>query len=304
MPRFFVTGRYANVTSTMALVIALGGTSYAAATLPRNSVGTPQIKRNAVGSAQIKSNAIGSVKIRDGSLLARDFAPGQLPTAQVGAAGTQGPRGQIGPMGPTGPTGAAGAAGAQGQKGETGAVGPTGPRGADGAAGDDGPAGAQGPQGPQGPAGPKGDTGAQGAPGAQGPKGDPGPPGDGSGEARPGDTLSGQIAERFYPNPEGFSLAAGSFPRPLPASVGAPELRFLINGQTSAECPGIGESSPGLLCVYGYNQENIQILELSADAGNEHRRYGFELDIFMSESGQGGWLIASWAYEVPDGAAS
>jgi len=40
MKRMFSNGRYANVTATLALIVALGGTSYAAVVLPRNSVGS------------------------------------------------------------------------------------------------------------------------------------------------------------------------------------------------------------------------------------------------------------------------
>jgi hypothetical protein len=39
---------YANVVATLALFVALGGVSYAALTLPRNSVGTPQLRNRAV----------------------------------------------------------------------------------------------------------------------------------------------------------------------------------------------------------------------------------------------------------------
>src|SRR5205807_3100570 len=39
---------YANVMSTLAVFIALGGASYAVTQLPANSVGTAQIKRHAV----------------------------------------------------------------------------------------------------------------------------------------------------------------------------------------------------------------------------------------------------------------
>ena len=38
----------------LALLIALGGTSYAAAKLPRNSVGSAQLKRNAVTSVKVE----------------------------------------------------------------------------------------------------------------------------------------------------------------------------------------------------------------------------------------------------------
>ena len=70
----------------LALGVALGGTSYAAIKLPKNSV----------GSKQIKANAVTGVKVRDASLFANDFAPGQLPRGAVGPAG---PRGAQGPKG-------------------------------------------------------------------------------------------------------------------------------------------------------------------------------------------------------------
>ena len=44
---------YANVVATLALFIALGGTSYAALKLPKNSVGSTQIKTGAVHTGEI-----------------------------------------------------------------------------------------------------------------------------------------------------------------------------------------------------------------------------------------------------------
>jgi hypothetical protein len=70
--------------SLTALVIAMGGTSYAVTNLPSNSVGTKQLKRNAVATADIKANAINSSKVRDRSLTGRDIdvaALGQVPLA-------------------------------------------------------------------------------------------------------------------------------------------------------------------------------------------------------------------------------
>ncbi|MDP9134097.1 MAG: collagen-like protein [Actinomycetota bacterium] len=84
----------------LALFLVLGGTAYAATTLPAKSVGTKQLKANAVTSA----------KIRDGSLRKKDFAPRQLPAGPRGQNGAAGPTGPIGPAGPTGPTGATGPA--------------------------------------------------------------------------------------------------------------------------------------------------------------------------------------------------
>lgn len=112
MNRFVGSGRYANITATMALVVALGGTSYAATALPRNSVGSAQIKNRAVANADIKNSSVTSVKVKDMSLLARDFKVGELPG---GPAGPTGATGATGATGPAGPAGAAGSARAYGE---------------------------------------------------------------------------------------------------------------------------------------------------------------------------------------------
>ena len=105
MKRLFHGSRYANVTATMALVLALCGTSYAAGVvLPRDSV----------GSAQVRADAISSAKVRDGGLLARDFRAGQLPAGPTGATGARGPNGARGATGPAGPAGAIGPPGPAG----------------------------------------------------------------------------------------------------------------------------------------------------------------------------------------------
>jgi hypothetical protein len=101
MKPVFGHGRYANVTATVALVVALSGTSYAAMTLPANSVGSRQIKSRAVTNSDIRGNAVTSSKVRNGSLRARDFGAGQLPAGPRGATGAQGQKGDKGDLGPS-----------------------------------------------------------------------------------------------------------------------------------------------------------------------------------------------------------
>lgn len=79
---------YANVTATIALFVALGGTSYAAITLPRNSVGSAQIRTAAVTSSDVRDRALG---VRDLSLSARRSFKGG-----TGVAGPAGPKGDTG----------------------------------------------------------------------------------------------------------------------------------------------------------------------------------------------------------------
>ncbi len=85
--------------SITALVVALGGTSYAAAT-----IGSNDVKNGSLRSADIRNGAVQSKDVKNGSLRGRDFRGG-LP---AGKTGPQGPTGATGPAGPTGPQGPAG----------------------------------------------------------------------------------------------------------------------------------------------------------------------------------------------------
>jgi len=77
---------YANVTATLALVVALGGTSYAATQLPKNSVKAKQIKTDAVRTQEIKDGSVGSPDIGDGAVSGADIANGAIGTADLSAA--------------------------------------------------------------------------------------------------------------------------------------------------------------------------------------------------------------------------
>jgi hypothetical protein len=92
----FKHGRYANVTATLALVVALAGTSYAAVTITGRN-----IKNGSIKAVDLGRNSVTSVKVKNGTLRSVDFKRGQLPA---------GPRGATGPKGEAGPPGAPGAA--------------------------------------------------------------------------------------------------------------------------------------------------------------------------------------------------
>jgi hypothetical protein len=87
----------------LALFIALGGTSYAAASLPRNSVGSSQLRKGSVTKSKLASGVQKRLK----------------------AAGKAGPTGAAGAKGDTGAQGPKGETGAQGVQGIQGVPGPT-----------------------------------------------------------------------------------------------------------------------------------------------------------------------------------
>jgi len=59
---------YANVMSSIAVFLVLGGATALAAGLAKNSVGPKQIKKNAVTTAKIKNNAVTTAKLKNGAV--------------------------------------------------------------------------------------------------------------------------------------------------------------------------------------------------------------------------------------------
>jgi hypothetical protein len=71
----------AMVVACLALLVALGGTSYAAIKLPANSVGTKQLKRGAVTGVKVKSNTLTGAQINESRL-------GRVPSAVTATTAT------------------------------------------------------------------------------------------------------------------------------------------------------------------------------------------------------------------------
>jgi hypothetical protein len=78
----------------LALVLALGGTSYAVTRLPANSVGSKQLKAGAVARPDIKNDAVNGAKVAKDALGGEDIneaSLGQVPSAlAAGSAGSAG----------------------------------------------------------------------------------------------------------------------------------------------------------------------------------------------------------------------
>jgi hypothetical protein len=82
------------VISIIALIVAIGGVSYAAVKIPKNSVGTKQLKKGAVktaklkkgavSTAKIKGDAVTAAKLKDGSVGASELQDGSVDSANLG----------------------------------------------------------------------------------------------------------------------------------------------------------------------------------------------------------------------------
>ena len=80
---------YANVMATIALFIALGGTSVAAVQLARDSVGSEQVVNGSMRSSDIRDGTITHDDVRDGTLRGKDMATNTVGTRNLGDSGVQ-----------------------------------------------------------------------------------------------------------------------------------------------------------------------------------------------------------------------
>src|SRR3989442_14886179 len=86
----------ATVIASIALLVALSGTSYAAFVLAPRSVGNLKLKPGAVNTRVLADHGIRAVDLAAGGAVSGPAGP-------AGAAGPAGPPGATGPAGPAGP---------------------------------------------------------------------------------------------------------------------------------------------------------------------------------------------------------
>lgn len=73
------------IISLIALSVALGGTAYAAVSIPKNSIGTKQLKNKAVTQAKLANGSVRSTKIKNGAVTASKLSSSAA-SAFLGAA--------------------------------------------------------------------------------------------------------------------------------------------------------------------------------------------------------------------------
>jgi hypothetical protein len=73
----------AMIVAIVALIVALGGSSYAAVQLSVNSVGTKQIRKNAVTTPKVKNGAITAAKVRNGAVTPAKIADGAVTASKL-----------------------------------------------------------------------------------------------------------------------------------------------------------------------------------------------------------------------------
>ena len=92
--------RYADVVGTLALLVAMSGTAYAAHALPKNSVGSKQIKDNKVTGKDVKDGGIGAADLAAGSVGGTHLQTGSVATANLAAGSVTGAKLAAGAVGP------------------------------------------------------------------------------------------------------------------------------------------------------------------------------------------------------------
>ena len=74
------------VMACVALAVALGGTSYAAITLPKNSVGTAQLRKDSVTATKLATKSVGPRKLQNNAVGDPNVKPNALTGAKINEA--------------------------------------------------------------------------------------------------------------------------------------------------------------------------------------------------------------------------
>lgn len=91
---------YANVMSTIAVFLLLGGaTAFAASKLGKNSVGTKQLRAHSVTAAKLKKNSVTGKKVRDNAITASKIADGAITTSKIADGAVTGAKVQAATLG-------------------------------------------------------------------------------------------------------------------------------------------------------------------------------------------------------------
>jgi hypothetical protein len=102
---------FANVMASVAVFIALGGASYAAVSIPKNSVGSKQLRAHSVKPGDLANGSVGTKQLRRRSVTAAKVANKGVTKrslsswirSQLRRRAATGPQGPAGPTGPRGP---------------------------------------------------------------------------------------------------------------------------------------------------------------------------------------------------------
>ena len=113
----FITHVRGHAVGYVALFVALGGSSYAAVSLPRGSVGSAALAKGAVTHAKLATRSVTSANVANHTLTSKDLKVGAILQGlkgDAGARGSDGLAGIPGLQGAAGPQGVAGPAGKDG----------------------------------------------------------------------------------------------------------------------------------------------------------------------------------------------
>ena len=112
--------------------------------------------------------------------------------------------------------------------------------------------------------------------------------------ATSGQTFTGAIVAK---DNDDYDFISISFPLPLPPATPKPKLEVQESG-SSSNCPGIGQSTAGYMCIYVYDSFNFSYIYETTGSSGSNRLHGAIYGVKF-ESTSGGRIYASWAYTIP-----
>jgi hypothetical protein len=217
---------YANVMSSIAVFLVLGGaTALAAAQLGKNSVGSKQLKKNAVTAVKIKNKAVTTSKLADKAVTGPKVADGSLTGNDINAS-------SLGTV----PT-ATHATSADSASGLT--------------------------------------------------------------TLPSGKSESGFYAAGGGESEEGYIAQGITFPQPLASRIPEGNVEWLLEGETSPNCPGAGQAAPNHLCLYDNEESGVALCCIYDFAFNDPAADKNGFIVYWEPLANGSYVSGEWTVTAP-----
>ncbi len=217
---------YANVMSSIAVFLVLGGaTALAASQLGKNTVGSKQLKKNSVTSAKIKNKAVTTSKIADKAVTGAQVADGSLTGTDINPS-------TIGTV-----PSATHANSADAASGLT--------------------------------------------------------------TLPSGKSESGFYATGGGESEEGYVAQGLTFQQPLAAPIPEGNVEWLLEGETSSACPGVGRAAPNHVCLYDNEESNIELCCIYDFAFNDPAADKNGFIVYWQPNGPFSYASGEWTVTAP-----
>jgi hypothetical protein len=114
-----------------------------------------------------------------------------------------------------------------------------------------------------------------------------------------GKSLSGFYAAGGGESAGGYIADGITFQQPLAAAIPKGNVEWLLEEETSANCPGVGRAAPNHVCLYDNEESEVNLCCIYDFAFNEPAADKNGLIVYWQPTGSGSYVSGQWTVTAP-----